>query len=411
VSKAATAFAERFPAVAQLLSTHLRLVLLVFAGFFLAQAILLYGRLIAEADGLFTKSGPIIGGDFIVFHHAAKTAGSPEMAELYEMQNLRRQLQASYPGQAELDFAWMYPPTMSLLVAPFAIPTYLASFTLWVVVFLGAFLLTLSRFTSDRAALFLAAASPAVFQAVITGQTGFLTGTLLALAGACAETRPVVAGMAAGLLTVKPQLGLLVPVAFLAAGCWRAFGWAAATALLLAGASVLAFGTPSWIAFIHSVAAHGERMTGVSFPFHKLITPYGFAAMLGTPSSVTGAIQLSATLALAAYVCVVWARVKDWDLRLAALSTAAVLSTPYAFYYELAIVVPAMLVIAGRAVETGWLRYERLTLVVAWIFPLMMPGPPEVPNLSRCAVAALLAFFIAARRTLPAAVRVSTKRE
>jgi alpha-1,2-mannosyltransferase len=403
VNNAAAFFAGKFPWLHQLLTTRLQLLLAVSAAFVLAQSVVLYAQLLAGSEGLFTKAGPIIGGDFIVFREAAKAAGSSDMSSIYDMENLRSRLHASYPGNADFDFAWMYPPTMSLVVAPFAIPTFLASFALWVTVFLGAFLLTISRLSTDRGSFFLAAASPAVFQAVITGQNGFLTGTLLALAAACAETRPIVAGVAAGLLTVKPQLGLLVPVAFLAAGCWRAFAAAVATTIGLAAASVLAFGAQSWIAFLESITAHGARMGEVSFPFHKLVTPYGFAAMLGMPSSIAGAIQLFTTLALVTYVFVVWSRVKDWDLRLAALSTSAVLSTPYAFYYELAIVVPAMLVIGTRAAESGWLRGERLALVAVWILPLMMPGARRIPGLSICATGALLAFLIAARRTLPAA--------
>jgi alpha-1,2-mannosyltransferase len=404
VNRATSAFAERFPAVFHLLTTRLQCILAVVAGLFLVQAVLLYGRLVIDADGLFTKAGPIIGGDFIVFHHAAKAATSPQMADIYEMENLRSQLQASYPVRTDFDFAWMYPPTMSLVIAPFAVPTYLVSFAMWVVVFLGAFLITMSRLSTDRCAFFIAAASPAVFQAVITGQNGFLTGTLLALAGAYASSRPVIAGMAAGLLTVKPQLGLLVPIAFLAGGCWRAFGSAVVTSLFLAAASVLAFGAHSWIEFFQSITAHGARMTGGDFPFHKLITPYGFATMLGASSSVAGAIQLMTSLGLAVYVFFVWARVRDWDLRLAALSTSAVLSTPYAFYYELAIVVPAVLVVSRRAVETGWLRFERLTMIGAWILPMMMPGSQQSPNLSICALGGFLAFFISARRALPAAL-------
>lgn len=408
MNKAAAFFARKFPWLHELLTTRLQLILVVFAALVLLQSVVLYAQLLVGSEGLFTKAGPIIGGDFIVFREAAKAAFTPDPASIYEMENLRSRLQASYPGNADFDFAWMYPPTMSLVVAPFAIPTFLASFALWVAVFLGAFLLTISRLSTDKGSFLIAAASPAVFQAVITGQNGFLTGTLLALAGACAETRPIVAGVAAGLLTVKPQLGLLVPVAFVAAGCWRAFAAAVATTLGLAAVSALAFGTQTWIAFLESISAHGARMGDIGFPFHKLVTPYGFAAMLGTPSSIAGAIQLLTTLALATYVFVVWSRVKDRDLRLAALTTSAVLSTPYAFYYELAIVVPAMMVIGARAAETGWLRGERLALIAVWILPLMMPGVLRIPGLSISASGALLAFLIAARRTLPAAAGRST---
>ena len=403
MNKTAAAFAEQFPLINQLVTTRLKFSLAALAGLFITLAIVLYGQLILESEDLFTKAGPIIGGDFIVFHHAAKVAGSPDMIAIYEMTNLKAGLQAAYPGKGDFNFAWMYPPTMSLLISPFAAPPYLVGFTLWVAIFAGAFFFMLSRLWSDKWALFFAASSPAVFQGVITGQNGFLTATLIMASGAFASSRPILAGIAAGLLTVKPQLGLLIPVAFIAAGCWRAFAAAAATAIILAAASYAAYGADVWVGFYEAVTAHGARMAAEGFPFNKLVTPFGFATMLGAPAQFAGALQIAALLALAAYVFVVWRRVKDLDLRLAALATAAMLATPYAFYYELAIMVPAMVLIARRGVETGWLPYERLSLIAVWILPLMMPGGGDIPNFPTCAIGSALAFLIAARRTFAAA--------
>lgn len=399
----AAAVAKQFPLIYQLFTSRLKYSLAALAALFISLAALFYGRLIYESEDLFTKAGPIIGGDFIVFEYAARMAGAPDMLAIYEMDTLRSMLQATYPGKGDFNFAWMYPPTMSLMIAPFALPPYLASFTLWVAIFGGVFLVTIWRLWPDKWALFFVASSPAFFQAVITGQNGFLTATLLTVAGAFADRRPIVAGIAAGLLTVKPQLGLLIPIAFIAAGCWRAFFVAAATALLLAAASLVAYGPESWAAFVDAVTAHGARMGVEGFPFNKLVTPFGFASMLGAPAAIAGLVQLAASLALGAYVFVVWRRVRDWDLRLAALATAAVLATPYAFYYEIVIMAPAMMLIARRAAATGWLRYERLTLIAVWILPLLMPGPSEIPTLPTCSIGAFLAFLIAARRVMPAA--------
>ena len=398
----AASFADQFPLINQLFTTRLKYSLAALAGLFIVLALTLYGQLILGSEDLFTAAGPIIGGDFIVFNHAAKAAGTPDMIAIYEMSTLKEQLEAAYPGKGEFDFAWMYPPTMSLIISPFAAAPYLVGFALWVALFAGAFFFTLSRLWSDKWALFFAASSPAVFQGVITGQNGFLTATLITLAGAFASRRPILAGVAAGLLTVKPQLGLLIPVAFIAAGCWRAFAAAAVTAILLAAASYFAYGAESWIGFYEGMTAHGARMAAAGFPFSKLVTPFGFATMLGAPASIAGTVQIIAGVALAVYVFAVWRRVKDWDLRLAALATAAMLATPYAFYYELAIMVPAMVLIAKRGVESGWLPYEKLTLIAVWILPLMMPGGSEIPNLPNCAIGSFLAFLIAARRTLPA---------
>ncbi len=401
---------RRYPLFYELGTRRLGLVLGLFAALYLGVAASMWAELIATSENLFTRAGPIIGGDFIVFQHVATRAGDGDLASLYEMKNLKAELMARYPGRGEMNFGWMYPPTMFLLVEPFGEAPYLGAYAAWVVAFASLFLIVLYRLWAAPGALFFTVTAPPFFQAIITGQNGLLTGALLALAGGFARSRPILAGVAAGLLTIKPQLGLLIPVAFAAAGCWRAFFTAGATAFLLAGASVAAFGWEIWLSFVDGLVAHGGRMAIDGFPFHKLVTPFGLVTMLGAPTAVANVVQLAALLALAGYVYVVWKRAQDAGVGLAALSTAAILATPYAFYYEFVIVLPALVVIAQRATEQGWLRGERLSLVALWILALQAPGEDAVPSLSPGAAAALLAFAIVARRALPAAgVRFARK--
>jgi hypothetical protein len=396
-----TLIERRYPLFYELGTKRLRLVLAFFAALYLGIAGVMWTELIITSEDLFTRAGPIIGGDFIVFQHAAARAGDADMAALYEMKTLKAELQARYPGHGEMNFGWMYPPTMFLLVAPFGDAPYLAAYSAWIAAFGAIFLIVLYRLWADRWAMFFAVSAPPFFQAIITGQNGLLTAALLALAGGFAEKRPVIAGVAAGLLTVKPQLGVLIPFAFAAAGCWRAVLWAAVTSLALAALSVAAFGPEIWQAFIDGLFAHGGRMTNAGFPFEKLVTPFSFAAMLGAPPAAASAVQLAATLMLAGYAVFIWRRVKDADLRLATLSTAALIATPYAFYYEFVIALPAMLVIAKRAVESGWLKGEKLSLIGLWLLTMQAPGDDVVPSLSVCALSAFAAFAIVARRALP----------
>ncbi len=393
---------RRYPLLFEVGARRLRLVLTLFAGLYIALAASMWAGQIATSKDLFTPAGPIIGGDFIVFQHAATRAGDADAAALYEMKTLKGELMARYPGYGEMNFGWMYPPTMFLLLAPFGDAPYLGAYGAWVVVFAALFLVVLYRLWADRWAMAFAVSAPPFFQAIVTGQNGLLSAALLALAGGFAEKRPAIAGVAAGLLTIKPQLGILIPFAFAAAGCWRAMLWAAASALLLAALSVAAFGTEIWAAFIDGLFAHGARMATLSFPFEKLVTPFGLAAMVGAPSALAGAVQMTASLSLVAYVAFLWRRVKDADLRLAVLSTAAVMATPYAFYYEFVIALPAMVAIARRAAQTGWLRGEKLSLIALWLLTMQAPGGGAIPSLPVCALTALLAFAIVARRAVPA---------
>ena len=68
------------------------------------------------------------------------------------------------------------------------------------------------------------------------GQTGFLTGALLAGGVLALPRHEILAGVFFGLLAYKPQFGLLIPFVLLAGGYWRAI--AAATATVLASVAV-----------------------------------------------------------------------------------------------------------------------------------------------------------------------------
>ena len=74
------------------------------------------------------------------------------------------------------------------------------------------------------------------------GQNGAFTAALLVGGLLAAPKRPILAGVLFGLLTVKPQLGILIPFCLLASRNWRAFASAAVTTVTLVLLTGLAFG-------------------------------------------------------------------------------------------------------------------------------------------------------------------------
>jgi hypothetical protein len=110
-----------------------------------------------------------------------------------------------------------------------------------------------------------------------------------------------------GLLTIKPQLGLLLPVVLVASGRWCVFTIAAVNALALAALTTALFGTQAWGNFVtqrlptqNVVPADPE---GIAAPFYPTIIMNLHG--IGLPCATAMAVQLCFTVA--AVVAVTWA--------------------------------------------------------------------------------------------------------
>ena len=84
----------------------------------------------------------------------------------------------------------------------------------------------------------LALAAPMVLNNALVGQNGFLTAALIGGTLYLMPVRPILAGICLGLLSYKPQYGLLFPLVLIAAAQWRTFFSAAVTTVLMFGGVV-----------------------------------------------------------------------------------------------------------------------------------------------------------------------------
>lgn len=393
-----TGFAGRYPLLHAVLVDPSRQTMTLTALFALCLYAIILIRGVLGSENLVIPEVAVIGGDFTVFWMAAKTLFAEGPGVLYQGPDmLNDRLEAAFPAYGEFKLFWQYPPTIYFFVAPLAALPYPAALGVWCSATIGFAVAAVRSLWRVRLPLLIGFACAAAYQGMITGQTGFLTAGLLALAAGWPDRRPLIAGVAAGLLTFKPQLGLLIPVAYAAAGCWRAFGAAAITGALLAGLSVIFFGAETWIGFLDAMSAQGARMSASIFPYYKLISPYGFFMTLGAPSWLAFAAQAAASLGLAGFVFLIWRRSNAWETRLFTLMAASMLASSYVFYYEGPVFIPAMIILAKRAMDKGWLPFEKQTLMALWFLPVFTPGPHHFPL---PALIAFAAFAVCARRAV-----------
>lgn len=268
---------------------------------------------------------------------------------------------------------WGYPPTVLLLALPFSALPIMAGFMLWTASTLAGFWGAMRWAGLSASAALLAVSSPAALDNALAGQNGALTGALLFGGLALAGRRPAASGILLGLLTLKPQLGLLVPVCLLAIGDRRTFAWAAATALALASLSVAILGWQCWPSFAtdtRSVMAEVlDRPWTGSASQTDFVSP--FMAARSTGMSLAGAWIIQG-MASAACVLAAW---KGWRLSGGGIAAVALtmplcmLATPYAHDYDLVATAAAVTWIGSRAMESGWLRGEKTALAAAWAWP------------------------------------------
>ncbi|WP_332672007.1 glycosyltransferase family 87 protein [Aromatoleum sp.] len=287
----------------------------------------------------------------------------------------RRAAHAMYDGISDeqarrVGFApWMYPPTFILLIAPLAYLPYTLSWLAWLGVTALPYLAAMRQILPNRLAWPFALAAPPVFFNVMYGQTGFLSAGLIGLGLALLGRRPIAAGVLIGLASVKPHFGVLIPLAFIAGGHWRAFAAAALTVLATIVASVFAFGDDPWFAFIGTSLFHLEGFGAGAFNFVPMTTVLSTVQMAGLPLGAAWRAQYAAAALAAGVVVWAWARGRrrrdTLGLQAAILCVATPLALPMTYLYDLVLVVPGAAWLWADMRERGASRAEVVTLAAA----------------------------------------------
>lgn len=320
-------------------------------------------------------------GDFFALWSAARFVLENPAREVYDPAALKaaQLVLGMDPGT---NYPFPYPPSFLLALAPLGLLPYVPAYLVAIGVTLGLYLWATvgARWRSPMTVAALVA--PTTTITIVAGQAGFLAAALLIGGFRLAATRPVIAGILLGLATYKPQMGVLVPVALIAARLWRSVLAACATAIVLIVASSLSFGLTIWPAWVANIIQYsGQFAVESSLIAHLMPTVSAALARIGAAPAVAQMAQLAAAAVAAG---VVWRCFRDGPSRLAAaaLFVAAFLATPHAFVYDMPILATAVLWAiaerhsAGEAFGTG----EILIIVLAMVAPItLVAGLTDFP--------------------------------
>ena len=344
--------------------------------------------LLATSQGGIDRNGFLIGTDFISFWASGRML--TEGANVYDTaahMAAQREFYAQ-PGQYT---AFFYPPSFLPFVWPLGLTGYFPALGLWLAVTGAAWLSAVRGWFGALGlkgpALLLVLAFPPVIVTLTHGQTAFLVAALLGGGLLLVEKRPWLAGVLIGLATIKPQFGLLVPLALLASGQWRTIAGAGVTALGLAALAALAFGPQVWSDWLAITREAGSATDSGVIGFGKMVSAFAGLRLVGVPGSIAFAVQAALSLAVAAAV----ARA-GWRRRitpgLAALVLAgAPLATPFVLDYDLLLTAFPLAYLFAKAREGGFADWERITIAgvfagAAFARPIALSaGVPIMPLL------------------------------
>lgn len=364
---------------------------LVLAGGVLVGLRYYVGLWFLDSDGLSRVSGRLPYWDFTNLWAGTRMAIEGHVGWLFDAEDYRAALRAMFMPVLP-DHEWSYPPSLLLFGFPFALLPVFWAYIAWTLGTIAAFRMSLRFLPLPSSVQWAVVASPAVMTSAMFGQNGALTAALLVSSLALSTKRPALAGILAGLLTVKPHLGILLPVVFLASANWRAFVTAAATAGMMVALTGLAFGFEVWPLFYEKTRPLMGAIMEAPYPQHyhaNALTFFVLGRSLGL--SVTGSYLLQGAFTLVSIMIAVWLwRGKsqvDLGDRVVLTALLSICATPYGYTYD---TVPYSLAVAWFFIRAR--SPNRYMFCLLWIYPYLA----HLPNYEGIGIGILVPAGLAA---------------
>ena len=319
-------------------------------------------------------SGAAVGSDYSIFRAASILILEGRPAAPFDTEILFETMRTMLPALPEYraSILWNYPPHYDFAIIWLALLPYVPAYVVWCVVTFVPLAFLMWRMAPRCETLWLLAAFPGTYTNLAYGQNGFLSATFLGGGLYLITRRPIIAGILFGLLTFKPHLGILVPLALICARQWAVFFSATATTAMVAVASLAVFGMEPWLAFLDSLTGAAGRVSEGLFPLQKMPSLYATLVLLNVDRAP--AIMVHGVLAALVTVPVAWLWWKRGatPAAMALLVAGTLLVSPYLYEYDLMVMAVAIGLLAWEGYRGGWLRWEREVLVLAWMTPFLV---------------------------------------
>jgi hypothetical protein len=313
---------------------------------------------VAAACGTVLVSQPHV--DFYSFWNSSRLIAEGRIAAVYGLQ----------PSPLGPLMPLAYPPPFLLFIALVGFIPFGWSFILWVA---GTGLLYV---VASRAPGRVALGNPSAAFNGFVGQNGFLTAAIMLFGLHALKKSPVLGGAILGLMVIKPQLALLLPVAVIAGRLWAAIPAAAASASALLAVAALVFGLDAYRGFFEVLPYYQTLLVDGRWPWERLASMFAFARWFGVSELVAWIAHGSVALASAIWVWRAWRH--DWEAKIPILAASSLLVSPYLFTYDAVLLVAPLAWLAERRPwwALGIAVLSALPLLQAWG---LYAGPNATP--------------------------------
>ncbi|NPD69205.1 DUF2029 domain-containing protein [Lichenicola cladoniae] len=321
------------------------------------------------------RTQPYEANDFFAFNSFSHFIRQHPPMLIYD-QDLLRRFQDLPHNKV---FPFLYHPGMMLLLWPLAYLPFDVGYVLWIGLGLVACCVAIAGSRDGWPLALLVVVAPSTLWTAFVGQSTLLLAALLIGGLSLSPRRPLLAGLLIGLATYKPQLGLLVPVALVAAGQWRTMSAACATALCVILLSTLAFGMPVWLAWFHhlsSIIDMRSSQVTIWAPAQATVASNLMTAGVGWRLANIAQVATCLFSVLSVWYCFRrptqdHSRNSSVRLEVAALSAATFLAAPYAFTYDLPLFTGAVLLFVDerRRADGTFMFREVLAIIASMMVP------------------------------------------
>lgn len=322
-----------------------------------------------EREGLLLASGNVVGRDFVNYWVGGSNALKGLADQLFKFDTYLVLLREAF-GPDINNHNWSYPPHFLLLAVPFGAMPYLLGLFCWSVLGLLCFLTACTHKAWRLDDVLILGLAPAAISALFAGQNGLFTAALFVGGLRLSARAPVLAGVCFGLLTIKPQLGVLLPFALLAARQWTVIASACLTAAAAMGLSALLFGFDTWWLYLTETwPFQTEIMKSGPGLHHMMATVFMALRVFGLDPDV--ALLWHLPVMLLAACAVVWAfsQAQHPALQQVILIAATFVATPYGFYYDMPVLAYATLLLARHLEEAERAPLLYVVPAALWLLP------------------------------------------